>query len=343
MKIFSEIKRVVEQFFETEFFYRWRKITYYNWYEGKLFKTYGRALDHLNNTWDGDTSLLNIVNDKIFHMYVNLRKYGSTLDRHIVAFHILDDGTKEDKYWAFFKALDDETDWEVESNKNTKKVVRELYIGNTESIDEEGIETEYLFCKYTTTNKKTKEITDSYGIKKISKIKTGKTRIAHYLEIDDNDGIKTVEKEEDIKKQRLDNLFLFEEKPKSLDEIKAFIKKVSDKKVSDNDLFFSIQDVSVDIKDYIALSDKLKKHVIGRIPGLHSLWQFRKMINKLYDMSDLDEPYQSRLHKALEGVTDKRDVTDINLQIHQEFLDDKKAYARKIADFYVDHCDSWWD
>ena len=25
------------------------------------------------------------------------------------------------------------------------------------------------------------------------------------------------------------------------------------------------------------------------------------------------------------------------------FLDDKKAYARKIADFYVDHCDSWWD
>lgn len=76
MKIFSEIKRVVEQFFETEFFYRWRKITYYNWYEGKLFKNYGRALDHLNNTWDGDTSLLNIVNDKIFHMYVNLRKYG---------------------------------------------------------------------------------------------------------------------------------------------------------------------------------------------------------------------------------------------------------------------------
>lgn len=342
INFFKEIIRIISQAIETEYFYRWRKITYKNWtVVNKPLKI--RALNHLNNTWDGDISILNIVNDKIFHMYVNLRKYGSTVSRYVPTSTLLDKGTINDKYIAFFKALDNEPKDTLKSNKLEKINFQELYIGNTRLKDENGLETEYLFFKENILDKKTKSLTEKYGIKKVSINKTGKTRIAHYLELDSNQNCNIVPKTEDITKHKIEDKHYFESKPTSLKEIKTFIENISGIKVIDKDLFYQVHDVELGLIEYVKLSENLKKHVIGRILGLHSLWEFRRMLNKLHEMDELDEPYYTLLNNKLNSATNDKDKASIRLQFHKDFLKDKKDYARQIADFYVDNCDSWWD
>ena len=343
MKLFSEIKRVVGQFFETEFFYRWRKITYCDWYDGHLTKTYGRALDHLNNTWDGDTSMLNILNDKIFHMYVNLRKYGSTVERELPRDSILENGTAQDKYITFFRGLDEKVELKRDSNdKNLTTTVREscIYVPQTKSTS--NVESRYSICKYTTTNKKTKTTFSRYCIERATLEDSGKKRTVTVLEYVGDDFV-TVQKEEAVKIRKHDCSIDFEEKPKSLKEIKDAIKKLSGSQITDEDLFYDTYSVSLELEDYIKLSDKLKKKVIGRLPGLHSLWQFRRMINKLYDLDEKDIPYYKEAHAALKNTNDSEEEKKIIRKLRNEFIKYKKEYAREIADFFVDHCQSWYD
>lgn len=101
---FSEARRITSQFFETEFFYRWRKISFYHKNkDGKIKKSSYMVLEHLNNTWDLDKSILDIVEDKIFHAYVNIRRYGDTQSRYLHLNDILEHGNRESINWAFYK------------------------------------------------------------------------------------------------------------------------------------------------------------------------------------------------------------------------------------------------
>lgn len=70
-KLFREIKRVVSQYFETEYWYRCRKFND------------GRAVSTLNDTWNGHNTLLNWQIMKVEHMIYNLRKYGNEVESYI--------------------------------------------------------------------------------------------------------------------------------------------------------------------------------------------------------------------------------------------------------------------
>jgi len=113
MKIFRNLKRIISQFFETEYWYRFRKIPYSyfddfgedctNKYIWKKYK----ARDILTSTWDGEGDMLNMMLLKIEHQFYNLKHYGSQADFYFDSHTIIEHGSKEDKLWAFNKIIEE--------------------------------------------------------------------------------------------------------------------------------------------------------------------------------------------------------------------------------------------
>lgn len=306
MKMFNEIKRVISQFFETEWFYRWRKIEHHSWGTGNHTVYTERALSHLNNTWDGDISLINILNDKIFHMYINLRKYGDTTPRYLTIGDVFAYGSYDDKYWFLFKALDEciveESKIKI-NNKNFIQSIQRICIGENHDT-----EMDYYLAKKTLINKKTRETSVTYS----------------------------------IQEQSYKDLIIFNEKPTHLSAIRDTAETELGIKIKMDDLFNYIHTVNVVPEDYKIISDKLKECIIGRIPSLHSLWEFRKMINKLSNMDEYDEPYNMEFEKAM-SENDSLKKKELYHKAREHFINDKKKYARKIADFWCEKSESWWD
>lgn len=339
-KFLNEIKRIVEQFFETEYFYRWRKITYHDWFEGEHTKTVVRAASHLNNTWDGDVSILNIIDDKIFHMYVNLRKYGSTTKRYILGKDMLKDGTKSEKTWGFYRMLDAETlidfTTDTQLKNGIKREARLLYI--TESPTEENVS--YYFAKVKDTYKFEKEVDEFYSIVKCISTPSDETINAFVVDSKTGD---IVEKKRPLYKKQYEPLNNIENQV-PLKQIIDFFENNLSIKITEKDLYTEIINNAIDVypEDYRHLSDKMKKHIGGRVKGLHSLLQFRKMLDKLNRMSFDDEPYNTEFNEATkEDDEEKRQA--LMEQAFNHFKKDKKEYARKIADFWCENSDSWWD
>ena len=111
-KSFKELKRIISQFIETEYCYRFRKIPY------RYFDDYGsdatykyiwknnRAGDVLNCTWDGEGDIMQMMLLKIEHQYHNLKYYAAQADFYFDSHNIVEHGTKEDKIWAFNKIIE---------------------------------------------------------------------------------------------------------------------------------------------------------------------------------------------------------------------------------------------
>ena len=334
-----EIKRIVGQFFETEYFYRWRKVTYHDWFDGEHTKTVVRALSHLNNTWDGDISILNILDDKIFHMYVNLRKYGSTTSRYINGKDVLKDGTKAEKTWGFYRMLDTGPSINITNDTKPKNGIKReaklLYI--TESSTEENAS--YYFAKVKDTHK-FEEVDEFYSIVKCVSTKSDKTITTFVVDSKTGD---IVEKKRPIYKSQYKLLYNLENQVPLKQIIDLFEYKLSIK-ITEKDLYTEIAHNAIDVypEDYLHLSDKMKRCISGRIKGLHSLWQFRRMLNNLNNMSSDDEPYNTELNEAYkEDDEEKRQA--LMEQAWNHFKKDKKEYARKIADFWCENSGSWWD
>lgn len=337
---FPEVVRIISQFFETEYFYRLRKITYHDWFEGEHIKSTARALEHLNNTWDGDIAILNILDDKIFHMYVNLRKYGSTLKRYIHGEDMLKNGTKTEKAWGFYRSLDKEYSFDlttdVQAKNGIKREVQMFYV--TDSPTEENVS--YYFAKVKDTYKLEDEVDEFYSIAKCTSTPRGETRTAYVWDSGSDD---FVAKEEPLYKKHyefLENL----EKPGSLKAIIDYFKNKLSIKITEKDLYIEVINNAIEVypEDYLHLSDKMKGYICGRIKSLHTLWQFRRMLDTLYKMSDEDEPYASEYNEALkEPDLEKR--KELAEQAWNHFKKDRKEYAHKVADFWCDNSGSWWD
>ena len=79
LKPFRELKRVIAQFFETEYWYRFRKTPHYylndetQKYEPSIYDK--RARDTLTCTWNGDSDILQMALLKTEHMFHNLKKH----------------------------------------------------------------------------------------------------------------------------------------------------------------------------------------------------------------------------------------------------------------------------
>lgn len=151
MKLFSELKRITSQFFETEYFYRFRKLN-----------KHVRAASFLNSTWEGDQDLLNILLLKIEHMFYNNKKFTDRYPQCIDASYFRDCKNKDDisffrqyigDYFFGWKPLCKENNWyyrrkeywtdhtsDVVSKKRTKKCdyqnyTNYVYIGSDTFTD----------------------------------------------------------------------------------------------------------------------------------------------------------------------------------------------------------------
>ena len=101
---FRKIKRIVSQFFETEWWYRWRKWDYY-WFDDDVNKYVKngkcKAGDYLTSTWDGEGDILMMMRLKIEHQFYNLKHHGNQLDFYLDSYNINKFGTDEDKLLCF--------------------------------------------------------------------------------------------------------------------------------------------------------------------------------------------------------------------------------------------------
>jgi len=121
---FRTLKRIIAQYFETEYWYRFRK--YYSfWYdkdERKYEITKNKARDVITSTWNGENDILSIMLLKIEHMFYNLKRYGNQLDFYIDSYHFFEKEATEQDRTLFIKQI---------FNK-TMKANKEFWIGNEE-------------------------------------------------------------------------------------------------------------------------------------------------------------------------------------------------------------------
>jgi len=112
-KPFRELKRIISQFIETEYWYRFRKIpySYFDDYGSdatfKYIWKHNRARDILTCTWDGEGDIIQMMLLKIEHQFHNLKHYGVQADFYFDSYNIVEHGTREDKLWAFNKIIEE--------------------------------------------------------------------------------------------------------------------------------------------------------------------------------------------------------------------------------------------
>ena len=112
--IFKTIKRHISQFVETEYWYRFRKISFF-WFDDEINKYVERkkrARELTTITWDGDKDILGMMLLKIDHMFYNLKYYAAQADFYFDSHNILEHGTLDDKVWAIQEILK-EHDWSL--------------------------------------------------------------------------------------------------------------------------------------------------------------------------------------------------------------------------------------
>ena len=346
---FREIKRVVSQFFETEYFYRW-KITTYPWFDddGNYKPSKIRNVFHLNNTWDGSGCIFGALDDKLFHMYINMRKYNSQPDRYLNTKDISEFGTDEEKLWAFDKLakqnLNDilDTDKKLLKNHNFKGSLElarlklcEIDVPDSESAD--GI-AEYYVVRYAFNIDNVFE--ENYRFEKVVQKDTGKT-------------IKTTDAVEFCRTGR--NVVV--EKPylepinitildlgatPSWNKIQEYFNSlglkvdIKERALTDN---YGFDSVNVEPKELLWLSNTLKSKMRGRIIGIHKIYNIRKDLNRLSDMDILmTEPYKSKYEKIMlldNNLKKKKAFMELN----ETFNTDRKELGSKIMMNILDDSD----
>lgn len=125
MKIFRNIKRIISQYFETEYWYRWRKIDHF-WFNndtGKYECKKVPARDYITCTWEGEKDILGIMLLKLDHMFWNLKHYAAQSDFYLDSHNITKIGSDSDKLYAFNKIIK-----EIESSKNEKEAIDCKYL-----------------------------------------------------------------------------------------------------------------------------------------------------------------------------------------------------------------------
>lgn len=88
--IFRELKRIISQWVETEYWYRFRK----------RHGEHDRNVSILNDTWNGHNTLLQWQILKVEHMYHNLHKYGCEAMRYVDSPDFLDNCEAPDMFYA---------------------------------------------------------------------------------------------------------------------------------------------------------------------------------------------------------------------------------------------------
>lgn len=341
MNAFRKVKRVVSQFFETEYFYRWIHRTE-KWIgdDGKKYsETTFNALT-LADTWNGDWAIFNYLDMKLTHMLHNLRVYGNESDSYLDSSAIIAYGNdkdkeflynyfvnkfdKEDPYWAKTWDITKDVFDKKEIKNGAKFIVKDFHIG---------------FYKKPGSNKPKKSLylfkllyNDSYERQNL-----------WYLGYADNDHVDDSRDDMKVKTVRstisaLHNIVLI---PLFEPSYKCIKEKVLDWDYEE--FFFTHQTVDVEPKDYNKLSEGLRPKVRGARAKLHTLWKFRKQLRdyKNYSAELTNDP------SIYDDVIDIKDSKERYITFDEKTERCIKAKQReflyKVVDLFVENADSWYD
>lgn len=130
--IFKKIKRHIDQWIETEYWYRFRKISFF-WFDketGKYEEHKERARELTTSTWGGDKDILGMTLLKIDHMFYNLKHFSMQADFYFDSHNILEHGTQDDRL-LMFNAIMKEYEWDPsKKNKDWQNIRYNFIIDN---------------------------------------------------------------------------------------------------------------------------------------------------------------------------------------------------------------------
>lgn len=137
-KTVRKIKRIISQFIETEYWYRFRRLPSF-WYDDKqnIYSPLNEkipARDWLTRTWDGENDILDIMRLKIEHMFWNLKEHGNQ------AYFYLDSGNLKSQYRE--AVPDSDRKWAIDQIFNKYfSGIKPKYLSWNHSFSEECHET----------------------------------------------------------------------------------------------------------------------------------------------------------------------------------------------------------
>ena len=373
-KPFRELKRVIFQFFETEYWYRFRKTPHYylndetQKYEPSIYDK--RARDTLTCTWNGDSDILQMALLKTEHMFYNLKKHsfhqyfyvdsfrffedGATdSDRALFARQVLDNYEKSPKKYEYcwnFNRKEFFSDRKLSKtvSKKTRKYNKYVgfenswWIGNEEvdkSISDSELVHYYLYHH---------DMFDgwgwqtTWGIKRtfdeqIPPSEIPEKKKQYYLNLDEPD--LGHEEAPQYRVKKTEDVTYFP----SCYTWKDIQKIVDDKGIKIEVLksfLTGAQTMLVDdMKVYAKLSPYIKSKARGLRRNLVELLHFRHMLKKLINMNDTDDKYFN-MWAEVEDPDEKSKKLEESIALYRQ---DRKNLYHEIAEYMAENGECWWD
>ena len=370
--IFRELKRIISQYFETEYWYRFRQIPRY-WYDddsGKYQKSEDRtrARDIITSTWNGENDIYGVMLLKLEHMYHNLKHYAWQANFYIDAFRFFEKGATDNDRALFCRQVLDkrernpeeyeyssefnhtETWWNLDGTESSKKQTRTCkyrdyentwWIGNetvTADISSSELVHYYLFHAETFDGW---GYNTSWGIKRSYDNQIPPETIPeklklYYVDMDSDtlDG-----KEAPQYKTKKEEIVCYVPSCFTFKNIQSELDKKGIKINIVEGLLTGAQTMDVsDMKVFSQLSPYMKSCARGKRRVLTDLLALRHMVKKLDNMSDMDDKYYY-MWKDLKGEEASKKL----IEAGELFNQDRKELLHKIADFIAENGGGWWD
>lgn len=336
-KFFREIKRLVSQFFETEYWYR-RYIPEY-WFNDETNKYEKIKIPYIGynplmETWDGEGSILRIMIRKIEHMICVLRKYGNEKDWYIDSFRFKK-GNKSDKEWAIKKCF--------ESYKKKEQYGTVTKFGDTTRI-------------FVINDEVSKDVSDS-GLRHyyVETEDFEKFRIVHYDDqeipqdqIKKKDKLYKVEMEDGEFKSQVAAQYSHE--PYSIchgsdlnwTRVEQFFKTTFNINVNER-LIDLHQTFDVTPEDLKSLSVEVKSYVRGNRQKIKDLLELRRLLKKYLSFDDLSDKYQIENIEGFKEDCTPEEKSALYEKAHKLFLRDRKDVLDKVSILISQKGFTWWD
>lgn len=353
LNVFKELKRLVSQSIEREYWYSKRKVTHL-WYDEEDCKwrdsSYPKnARTIMNSTWEGETDIWYTVLLKLDHMFWNLRKYGAEKDWYIFSSDIQTYGTKEDKAFLTGKVID--------AAFREERKFKNIFLANADIS--KGLSDNSIigfFLKYDEPHH-TMYLTGKTN-KLIPQDKIPKKKKLYSLESHKDDNGKIIfesvlaEQYETMKEYVIDSVtnedvyecarvlsLRFER------SMQDFLKQHDVKNFNSGSLDDLILDrideigVNYSVVDRMKLSKELKAHAVGNFVKCRDILHLRHLIKNLLKVSNDDMKYDYMWVDIKDY--DQRLLAMKEAQVHYD-ADRKEAY-HKVADFMCEKALRWWD
>lgn len=348
-RFFIKAKRNINQFFETEYWYRFRKPInlWYNEDTKKFEKSLypENAGEILADTWNGESNLWNILLLKIDHMFYNLRKYGNEANYYFDESDVKKYGNKNDKIFLAKKTV-------KENLFKTRDTFWLFNLNCNESISEDGNIHFYI--------KASEDLKDLVLIattsKEIPQDKIPKNKKLYTLDFtkDENGKMSFANK---LAKQYKDSNVIPLRTWKVEGSLEDFLIDLNifddlaieniketfgiDLQENRKGIDFIIDSLcmycpSIEIEEIHLLSEKLREYARGNFVKCRRILELRRLVKNLSKLEELRlESPDSNLSK------EERNIYYKNWR--KRYISERKKAYRAIADFLAEYGDDLWD